>query len=358
MLYKLKMDQGLATFVGLHETTLALEGYVEKVMEGWLAANPHAVLPDGGKMLVINQETPFDNLTDILAVDEQGNVAVIEVKRGSAPRDVIAQTLEYASDVATWDYQRLNALALAYFTQRDVPFESLLAEHASYFGPAAKEMDETQFNQRQRLIVVSESVEPKIERAARWLQTFGVSISCIAYTCYREDGGDLFLDFESTVTEPSVVSSKPSVSDWTEESFMATLAAHEQDGAEAVAVCYELLRWCNTHAAIRWSSQTVIGRMRVVCITPAYEEMLFTVSTDARIQLNFGYLMLHAPFDDESLRLKLVDLLNTEVGLTLPPGCHDKYPRFPVRNLDDQGVRERFLSIFEWVINQIRGVTA
>jgi hypothetical protein len=123
-------------------------------------------------------------------------------------------------------------------------------------------------------------------------------------------------------------------------------------------VCYELLRWCNTHATIRWSSLTVIGRMRVVCITPAYEEMLFTVSTDARIQLNFGYLMLHAPFDDESLRLKLVDLLNTEVGLMLPLGCHDKYPRFPVRNLDDQGVRERFLSIFEWVINQIRGVTA
>ena len=48
MLYMLKMDHGLATFVDLNKTTLALDGCVEKVTEEWLAPNPHAVLPDGG----------------------------------------------------------------------------------------------------------------------------------------------------------------------------------------------------------------------------------------------------------------------------------------------------------------------
>ena len=95
-------------------------------MENWLAANPHAVLPPEEKVLVISQERPFDKVVDILAVDETGNLVVIEVKRGQSPRDVVAQALEYASDVASWEYAQLNERAIRYFASRGLTYQGLL----------------------------------------------------------------------------------------------------------------------------------------------------------------------------------------------------------------------------------------
>ena len=92
MLYKLKQDASKTTFVRLNATSMADEGLLESQMEQWLADNPTAVLPEAeGRVLVISQETPFKNVTDILAIDSQGNLLIIEVKRGQSPRDVIAQ---------------------------------------------------------------------------------------------------------------------------------------------------------------------------------------------------------------------------------------------------------------------------
>lgn len=174
------------------------QGYVEKVMEDWLAENPHAVLPDEeARFLVIDQETAFQNLTDILAVDEQGNVIVIEVKRGQTPRDVIAQALEYASDVAEWDYTKLNARAMDYFAKRDAEFASLLDAMNETFQIEPGRLIETEINQRQRVFIIGEDIEPKIIRTAQWLLNRGIEIGCVSYTCYRTNEGELFLEFSN-----------------------------------------------------------------------------------------------------------------------------------------------------------------
>jgi RecB family endonuclease NucS len=41
--------------------------------------------------------TGFDKLIDLLAVDANGTVIVIELKRDKTPRDVVAQAIDYAS---------------------------------------------------------------------------------------------------------------------------------------------------------------------------------------------------------------------------------------------------------------------
>lgn len=205
MLYKLRQGDGPTTFVPVRQTTMAAQGLLEKVMEEWLAHNPQAVLPSDERVLVISQETAFQNLVDILGVDRDGSLVVIEVKRGQTPRDVIAQALEYASDVATWDYAQLNERSARYFSATKQQYESLLTAAHERFGMEAGELAEAQFNQRQRIFIVSETIEPKIERTARWLQGRGVEISCIRYQCYRTDEGEQFLDFEQVVGWETVI---------------------------------------------------------------------------------------------------------------------------------------------------------
>ncbi|MCL4517673.1 MAG: DUF5655 domain-containing protein [Thaumarchaeota archaeon] len=199
MLYKLKQDGTSATFVRLTPTTMTAEKLPEKVMEHWLADNPHAALPDEERVLVISQERAFENLVDILAIDEEGSLIVIEVKRSQTHRDVIAQALEYASDVADWDYQKLNLKAAEYFAAKKLPYDSLLSAFQETFGVGPTDFSESQYNQRQRIYMVAETIEPKIERATRWLLTRGVPIGYIVYRCYRAEDGDFFLEFIEVV---------------------------------------------------------------------------------------------------------------------------------------------------------------
>lgn len=201
MLYKLKQAENKTTFVRLNATSMADEGLLESQMEQWLADNPTAVLPEAeGRVLVISQETPFKNVTDILAIDSQGNLLIIEVKRGQSPRDVIAQALEYASDVADWDYERLNKTAIQYFARRNLGFKSLLEAFSAEFDVAQEDLSESQFNQQQRDFVVGESIDEKLQRTARWLLRHGVSISCVSYTLFSDDqSGEFFLDFNEEV---------------------------------------------------------------------------------------------------------------------------------------------------------------
>jgi len=146
VLYKLKQaDKGKTTFVPFMPTSMAQRGLPEKAMEQWLADNPEAVQPEGQHILVISQEHPFEPIVDILAVDPQGNLVVIEIKRGQTPRDVVAQALEYASEVASWDYQRLNQRAVSYFQARDLPYESLLGGFQDFFQMAPGDFNEGDF---------------------------------------------------------------------------------------------------------------------------------------------------------------------------------------------------------------------
>jgi RecB family endonuclease NucS len=50
-------------------------------------------------LLVIGREVPtdFNRSIDLLCLDDNGDVVIIELKRDIAPRDVLAQILEYAS---------------------------------------------------------------------------------------------------------------------------------------------------------------------------------------------------------------------------------------------------------------------
>lgn len=202
MLYKLVQLADKTTFIPLPAKSMQEQGLLEKQMELWLADNPKAVLPEDEKqVLVISQEEPFKNVTDVLAVDADRNLVVIEIKRGQSPRDVIAQALEYASDVATWDYDRINSLAIAYFQRRGESFKSLIEAFASTFGFPPEEVSESQFNLLQRIFIVGERIDEKVERAARWLLKRGVAVSCVSYDCYVSEGQtpEIFLDFNEVI---------------------------------------------------------------------------------------------------------------------------------------------------------------
>lgn len=80
----------------LNSDTLKLE----KNIHDWIEQDPSMLDPD---LMIIGREvrTSANKRIDLLGVNPDGNLVIIELKKDQAHREVVAQTLEYASWVAT-----------------------------------------------------------------------------------------------------------------------------------------------------------------------------------------------------------------------------------------------------------------
>jgi RecB family endonuclease NucS len=67
----------------------------EATLEQYLERDPSLL---GERLLVIGRQvhTPHGKFIDLLAMDGEGNLHVLELKRDKTPRDVVAQVLDYA----------------------------------------------------------------------------------------------------------------------------------------------------------------------------------------------------------------------------------------------------------------------
>lgn len=94
------------------DTSLAEVGDMEKDFEKWIKKYPKVL---GQDMLIIGEQTHTKSgPLDFLAIDKSGNLVVIELKRGNLPREVIAQAIDYVSDIASWDLDKINEVCLKF----------------------------------------------------------------------------------------------------------------------------------------------------------------------------------------------------------------------------------------------------
>ena len=79
----------------------------------WLADDISVLDPN---LLVIGRQvrTSFGGAVDLLCMDGDGNLVVVELKRGRTPRDVTSQALEYSSWVKDLDFDEVTRIADSY----------------------------------------------------------------------------------------------------------------------------------------------------------------------------------------------------------------------------------------------------
>ncbi|MGH2541042.1 MAG: hypothetical protein ACRDGK_11015 [Actinomycetota bacterium] len=58
--------------------------------------------------------TEFGKTLDLLGVDEQGACVLVELKKGQAPRELIAQALEYTAWIDSLSLDDLDSIAARY----------------------------------------------------------------------------------------------------------------------------------------------------------------------------------------------------------------------------------------------------
>ena len=165
----------------------------ESVLEEWLESNPDGVFEDG-LLLIIGRQVPTDlgKSIDLLGVDREGNVVVVELKRGRTPRDVIAQALEYAAFVARLDAAALKDILGKY--RPDDP-SGLAERHREYFGQS----EAVAFNKDQRIVIVGQQVTSEIRQTALFLGAKGIQVTCVEFSFFQAAAGGRLLSQEIVV---------------------------------------------------------------------------------------------------------------------------------------------------------------
>ncbi len=194
----------------------------EKVLEDWLEANPRGIVEDSSLLIIGRQvRTDFNSIIDLLALDREGRVAVIELKRDRTPRDTLAQALEYAAFAARLDAEQLQTILCSYLKDDSL---TLADYHREYFQLSPD--DAVAFNKDQRIVIVGQTVSSETRQTASFLAAKGISVTCIEFAFFQSEDGTPILSQEVVVGQEAVkpgrvtTASPPAV---TRDQFMASL---------------------------------------------------------------------------------------------------------------------------------------
>lgn len=180
------------------------ERHKEADLETWLKNNLE-VLTGGEPLVLIGDQvsTPLNGTLDLLALDADGNVVVVELKREKPPRDAIAQALEYAAWAAGQSPEDLITRADSYLFP-----QTLAGRWAEVYSPAAGEFDygppvelpvSVRLNESQKIFLVVEGHSERITTVAKYLRSMGIDFNLITFHYYWIHSGEEMIDFEIVV---------------------------------------------------------------------------------------------------------------------------------------------------------------
>ncbi len=207
----------------------------ESRLEDILDANIRVANPN---WLVIGRQvhTTFGGIIDLLAIDKDGHLIVLELKKDRTPRDVVAQLLDYASWVihlVDTDIARIHGLYLDRFHPKKNS-ESLDARFKMQFDVAA--MPES-LNKNHELVVVASELDASTERMVTYLSDeYDVPINAVFFRVYK-DGEREYLT-RAWFIDPTVPKAKSADVDadivWNGEYYVSFGDEHRRHWSDAV----------------------------------------------------------------------------------------------------------------------------
>lgn len=208
-IFRLEGDEiSNAKLVIAQETDLELESH----LEDWLENSPWALAQE--PILWIGRQTSASVeesiiFPDLLGLDTEGNLVIVELKKNRAPREVVAQLLEYAVWANELSEQQIHEIAETYFETRDEFKETHF--HDVFRGVFdIPETDEIPpLNRNLRLFIVASDIPINVASVCRFLRTsHGMDINCINVSTFQTEAGERLVSMEATIGDEVVTASK------------------------------------------------------------------------------------------------------------------------------------------------------
>ena len=165
----LKIDRAKKTFSALQTPTLRQAGVLERtdLQACILNSSSEFFAEFGMDLFTVGQEIrpsqDVDDRIDVLAIDREGAVVVVELKRGDNKLQML-QAISYAGMVARWSPDEFQALL-------SQPQWEQLTEFL--------DVDVAELNREQRILLVAEGYDYALLSGAEWLsERHGIDLRC------------------------------------------------------------------------------------------------------------------------------------------------------------------------------------
>ncbi len=186
-----RIDKGV---IPVPSSPLGNESTLEDILEQDLSILGLDVLLLIGRQVI----TGFAKRIDLLALDSEGDLYAIELKRGRTPRDVVAQAMDYGY----W-LRDLTSEEVVELFARDNDGASFDQAFRERFD---QDLPET-LNEKHRLIIVASELDPSTERIVSYISDYGVPVNVVFFQHFRD--GDREYLARSWLIDPLEAESRP-----------------------------------------------------------------------------------------------------------------------------------------------------
>jgi uncharacterized protein YeaO (DUF488 family) len=153
----------------------------ERSLEDYVVADPEILDPNF--MLIGRQvQTDYKGFIDLLALQPDGTPVIIELKKDKTPRDVLAQTLDYASWVEELNPSRLQSIYEKFAGEG----ANLLADFESRFGA---ELTSEALNRDHLMVIVATELDNSTERIVKFLSKRNLNINVLFFQVFEDENG-------------------------------------------------------------------------------------------------------------------------------------------------------------------------
>ena len=143
---------------------------------------------------------------------------------------------------------------------------------------------------------------------------------------------------------------------WDEPSFFAALAKREPRGVEPARAILEWGKERMPH--LWWGSGLIDGSVYLGRQVGPDLHYLLSLWTGDRVEFLFERMKTRPVFESEEKRLRLLHMLNEEVGLHIPDEKVGVRPSVPLAQFTDPAKLEALLHVLDWYVDEITATEA
>ncbi len=174
----------------------------------------------GDDFLLIGRQvkTAFGKSIDLLAINPDGKLSVIELKKDKTPREVVAQALDYASWVQNLSYQDITQIFEDKIKKK---FELAFAEKFNVSPP-------DDINQSHDILIVCAEIDGETERIVNYLSdNYNVPVNVVFFRFFK-DGNSEYIT-RSWLIDPMLIdtTSSSKTEKWNGRDFIANVDVGE-----------------------------------------------------------------------------------------------------------------------------------
>jgi hypothetical protein len=301
--------------------------------------------------------------SDHLFVDQDAIPTFVEVKRSSDSRirrEVVGQLLDYAANAVV--YCPVEKIQAAFVrtcelseSDPDQVLQKCLNDDSSSSDFWQKFKTNLQAG-RIRLIFVADEIPPELRRIVEFLNEQMDPAEILAIEIRQYAGEGLTTLVPRVIGLTARAQQKTAVrlpQPWSKDAYFEELEA--KHGLEQRKAAEQILEWASSrNLEIIWGQGTTMGSFVPVLSIGSKYHQLFAVYTYGTVEMYFQHYKKKAPFASEEKRRELLFRLNSIEGVTIAADRLDKRPPVPLSVLTDEKKLDSFLSIFDWVISEIR----